>query len=319
MGITSPNTITPTPHGLSKKGDWHYLIVSKIPPPYTANQLAHYVKEKLGTTDFIRCFPLLKNKDSSHSDFKIGVQNKSHLEQLKDIGMWPPGTEIVTANSFTRPLKISPPAPDTSSTGCKHILSNTVDIRSLPPCSDSTSVIIPGEVKSVKISSDKEAIAACKSLGLKNVEVVVEEGARKDGGLHVDPLTPPVVRMTQNSDEASGRYLLARLRDPSILKPIRLFLAYLHDQPSSVCFEGYTNTSIKLYMASEGLPSDADSLRRIYYRFHNVYGIDSAEVDADLSAFRSFFSTEKLQQLQRIRESHTKYFSNGSPNKNRFF
>ena len=102
-------------------------------------------------------------------------------------------------------------------------------------------------------------------------------------------MTPPIVRLSRDSDAANGRYVLARLRDPSILKALRLFLAYLHDQPSSVCFEGHTNTSIKLTLASEGLPSDLDSLRKLYYRFHNAYGIGSDEVEADLSAFRSFF------------------------------
>lgn len=137
--------------------------------------------------------------------------------------------------------------------------------------------------------------------------------------LVMDPMTPPMVRLSQSSHAPDGRYVLARLREPSILKALRLFLAYLHDQPSSVCFEGHTGTSIKLMLTSEGLPSDLDSLRKLYYRFHDAYGIGSTEVDADLSAFRSFFSSEKLLHLQRIRESHGKYYSSGSPSKSTNF
>lgn len=320
--INPPKVITPTPHKSSIKVDWHYVLVSKIPPSYTAIQLAHYAKEKIGTTDFIRCFPMLKNRDSSSLDFRVGVQNKGHLKQLKDISMWPPGTVLVTEKSSLTPSKISPhspPASGTSTTGYQHFMPNTMDSRSLPPRSDSTSVNIPREVNSIKIGSDKEAIAACKSLAVEGLEAVIEKNAKKNDWIHVDPMTPPIVRLSRDSDVANGRYLLARLRDPSILKALRLYLAYLHNQPSSVCFEGHTNTSIKLILASEGLPSDVDSLRELYYRFHNAYGIGSAEVEADLSAFRSFFSSERLQHLQRAREGHGRYFSAGSPIKNKNF
>ncbi|XP_050303060.1 uncharacterized protein LOC126740914 [Anthonomus grandis grandis] len=123
-----------------------------------------------------------------------------------------------------------------------------------------------------------------------------------------------MMRLSQNSDAESGRYLLSRLKDPSILRALRLYLSYLHDQPSNVCFEGHTTTSIKLMLASEGLPIDLGSLRNLMYiRFHDVYGIGAAEVEDDLSAFWSFFSSEKLVRLQKIRESQSNYFSSCSP------
>ena len=157
---TSPKITSSPPHKTPTKEEWQYVVVSKIPPPYTANQLAHYVKEKLGTTDFIRCFPMLKNKDSSHSDFKIGVQNSGHLKQLKDIRMWPPGTIIHTANLLLPPSKLRPPTLSTSSTSYHHRKINTVENGSVLQQSDSPLVNTSREAKTVKIGSDREAIAA---------------------------------------------------------------------------------------------------------------------------------------------------------------
>lgn len=316
--IVSPEIVSSQPPKAAIREDWNYVVVSRIPPPYTANQLAHYVKEKLGTTDFIRCFPMLKNKDSSHSDFKIGVQKRCHLVQLKDINMWPPGT-IIDSTSTQPSTSLNQASLTSSAEPAQNLKINIIENRKLPHLLDPPLATMPREVRTIKIGSDREAIAACKSLAMENPEIIVQGSTKRDGLVVMDPMTPPIVRLSQDSDAVNGRYVLARLRDPSILKSLRLFLAYLHDQPSSVCFEGHTSTSIKLMLASEGLPSDLDSLRKLYYRFHNAYGIGSTEVDADLSAFRSFFSAESLLRLQKIRESHGKYYSSGSPNKSKNF
>lgn len=69
-------------------------------------------------------------------------------------------------------------------------------------------------------------------------------------------------------DVANGVYLLAGVREPTILKTLRLHLVYLHDQLSSVYFEAHTKTGIKL-VASE-LASDVESLRKLYFSFHNL-------------------------------------------------
>lgn len=62
-----------------------------------------------------------------------------------------------------------------------------------------------------------------------------------DDLLVMDLLTPPII-----GDAADEDYLLARLRETSILKSIMLFLAYLHVQPSIVWFKGNTNISIRV-------------------------------------------------------------------------
>lgn len=320
VGVTSSKVSTPPPHKPSIRKAWHYVVVSNIPSPFTANQLAHYIKDKLGTSDFIRCFPMLNSEDSSLSKFKVGVQNIRHLERLLDISMWPPGIEVVNSNvqpSLT-PSEVSPQKSRSSAMGFQQPKISTLEKRSLPQSSNLPTDLAK-EVKYVKIGSDREAIAASKSFGQQEAKNIINKHPREGEVLSLDPMTPPIVRLSRESDTANGRYLLARLRDPSILKAVRLFLAYLHDQPPSACFEGHTNTSIKLALASEGLPCDMDSLRKLFYRFHDAYGIGVAEVEADLSAFRTFFSSEKLFHLQKSRESHSKYFSSGSPSKNKNF
>uniref|UniRef100_A0A6P7F4W4 Uncharacterized protein LOC114326528 n=1 Tax=Diabrotica virgifera virgifera TaxID=50390 RepID=A0A6P7F4W4_DIAVI len=306
--VSSPskvNTVPPTKYTV--KENWHYVVVSKIPPPYTAKQIAHYVKEKLGTTDFIRCFPLLRDTDRPDSDFKIGVQNQSFIKLLKDPSLWPPGTVVDNLND-------NPPA---------HANSASTTIKVAAPAS-STPYTTPStptkEGISIQIGSDRDAIIASKSFNKQNSSIVVtEKTMKKDDGLCMDPMTPPIVRLSRTADVENSRYLLARLRDPGILNPLRLFLAYLHDQPPSTCYDGHTNTTIKLMLASEGLPTDVDSLRKLYHRVHEAYGISTAEVEADLSDFGTFFSTETRLRLQKIRECQNKYFSSNSPSSKNFF
>lgn len=53
-----------------------------------------------------------------------------------------------------------------------------------------------------------------------------------------------IVRLTEQSAEGDTRFLKARLRDPKIMRVVQLFLAYMKDQPDTVCVDGITPTSI---------------------------------------------------------------------------
>lgn len=135
--------------------------------------------------------------------------------------------------------------------------------RRPPPSSIASASNWPRESNIIKIASDNNTIASYKTLVFENSSFLLDHG-RSDYMPVMDPLTPPILLMSRASDASDRRYLLTRLREPSILKSLILFLAYLHDQTSSVCFEGNTKT----------------------------YSIDSAEVGADFSAFRSFVPSE---------------------------
>lgn len=107
--------------------------------------------------------------------------------------------------------------------------------------------------------------------------------------------------------EGDGRFLKARLRDPKIMRVVRLFLAYMKDQPATVCVDGMTPTSIRMHLASEGLPSDPEHLLRIFKDVHQEYGMDPTVAMADLQSYQKYLSSERIHRLQQLRDSDSKF------------
>ena len=127
--------------------------------------------------------------------------------------------------------------------------------------------------------------------------------------LFCNPLIPPVVNLTHKSvEENDSCYALSRLRDNRIFENVRLFLSYLYNKDDSVCIGGKTNTSLKIAIQQEGLPCDVMCLRNIYDKFHLSFGISPAEVTSDLISFASHVASNRTIHLQRVRESHNKFF-----------
>lgn len=62
--------------------------------------------------------------------------------------------------------------------------------------------------------------------------------------LVVDLLTPAVVRLAKNSTADDSCHLMALLREPFIMKTIKLYLDYLHAQPNNACYDDFTNISV---------------------------------------------------------------------------
>lgn len=125
----------------------------------------------------------------------------------------------------------------------------------------------------------------------------------------LDPLKPPIVRLTEQSACGDGKFLLARLREPHVYQNIRLYLAFLKDQPLDYCTpDGMTLTSMKAYLHSQGLPKSDDQLLSILKEFHSAIGLPETHTLADLEAFRKHMSSRKIQQLQKLREDHNKFF-----------
>lgn len=135
-----------------------------------------------------------------------------------------------------------------------------------------------------------------------------EHTRNTDSQFELDPLRPSIVRLTEKSTEGDGRFLKARLRDPSIMKIVRLYLAYMKDQQTTVCVEGMTPTSIKMLLASEGLPTNPDQLQRIFIEVYQEYGLQTSEALADLQSYRNFLSSQRTHRLQQLRESTHNFF-----------
>lgn len=290
---------------------WHYVVIYNLPVGYTPNQIIHHVKEKLGSAEFIRCYPLIN--ECKGTTFKIGLQSRDFAVKLLEDNIWPPGVSVKwSAESSITKKASTPPPTDMLSRQPSKSVQDRIELNS----SSSKRVDLHCPTTQT-ITSDKHAISVCKSNNFsyrQSIQFLKE--SQDDANNTLDPMTPPAVRLTKKSLVGNGRYLMARLREPAILASLKLFLAYLHDQPSSVCYEGYTCTSVKVFLASEGLPVDPSALRIIYYNFHESYGIGQAEVDNDLSTYGSYISSERRIHQQKSREYNNRYFSAVSPKKN---
>ncbi|CAH2018937.1 unnamed protein product [Acanthoscelides obtectus] len=103
--------------------------------------------------------------------------------------------------------------------------------------------------------------------------------------------------MTKESAPGS-RYQLGRLREPSLLESIRLYLAYLHDKSADVCIAGKTSASIRLRLATEGLPARREELLNLYKQFYLSTAFGGRR-DSDLYALRLQTQTERLLLTER--------------------
>lgn len=121
----------------------------------------------------------------------------------------------------------------------------------------------------------------------------------------LDPMRPPIVRLTEQSAAGDQRFLKARLRDPKIMDLVRTYLSYLHDQP--VCIRGNTKTSAAVMLAAEGLPADIFHLREVFLSVHEELGIPRDDAMADLQSHRAFLSSERIQRLQNARDAAHKF------------
>ncbi|XP_058839799.1 probable tRNA N6-adenosine threonylcarbamoyltransferase, mitochondrial [Topomyia yanbarensis] len=75
----------------------------------------------------------------------------------------------------------------------------------------------------------------------------------------------------------------------------------MKNQHPSICVEGMTPTSIKMTLASEGLPTAPDHLLCIFFEVYQEYGLNPDEAAADLD-YAKFLSSERTRRLQQLRE-----------------
>jgi hypothetical protein len=154
----------------------------------------------------------------------------------------------------------------------------------------------PGAEKSVVESQNNNEVIDLNSSSNSQFEEVK----------FLDPLIPPVVKLTQGSN----RYSLARLRDGKIYNMVRLYLAYLHDKDTGVCIDGMTVSSVKVAIASEGLPLHYDKLRDLFLEYNVGFGADEDEVKRDLASYRSYLNNERINRLQQTRNNHRNFNRN---------
>jgi hypothetical protein len=122
----------------------------------------------------------------------------------------------------------------------------------------------------------------------------------------MDPLIPAVVKNTIMSAPQNGRYVLARLRDKQLLKTVRLYLSYFHDNPNA-CFDGLTGPHCKILIGTSGLPTEFASLKAIYTEFNTTFGLTEKQINGDLKTLRNHISSNRINHIQRSKENYNKF------------
>lgn len=124
--------------------------------------------------------------------------------------------------------------------------------------------------------------------------------------ISVQPKQP--ISADDSLSEEMLTHCAARLRDTKVMTTVRIFLAFLADQPPSVCYDGMTCTSARMFLALEGFPVTADQLKELYLRVHEANGLGRKAVLEDLTTYRAFIASERIQRMQRARESTDKFY-----------
>ncbi|KAL1375103.1 hypothetical protein pipiens_004741 [Culex pipiens pipiens] len=113
------------------------------------------------------------------------------------------------------------------------------------------------------------------------------------------PYTVPLPKQNNDQDHFD------KLRDPTVMENIRLYLAYLKDAPPAVSFKGKTNTSVRLFLAGEGIPTYPGTLLRIFVAYHVSLGSTSTSALADLETLSRYVAAKRTKELQEARETPT--------------
>lgn len=129
--------------------------------------------------------------------------------------------------------------------------------------------------------------------------------------------TTPAPTADDSLSEETLTHCATRLRDPKVMSTVRIFLAFLHDQPPSVCYDGMTCTSARMFLSLEGFPAKSTAkLKEVFLRVHEANGIGREAALADLNTYRTFIASERIQRMQRARESTDKFYGrNGTKSK----
>lgn len=124
----------------------------------------------------------------------------------------------------------------------------------------------------------------------------------------LNPLKPPLVKLTEMSLNSTSIYAVARLRDRRIFDAVRAYLAFLNDNSLATTPDGMSKSHCQTIIAIEGLPTQTTKLRAIYNDFKKQFGATEEEIERDLVSLRSFLNSQYISHLQKNRETHNRFF-----------
>ena len=131
----------------------------------------------------------------------------------------------------------------------------------------------------------------------------------QSGHTFIDPMRPPIVKLTEISANGDGRYRLARFRENEIYTKTRFYLSYFHDKSTTTCLGNMTKLSLTMFLRSNGLPSDPIELRKLFLTFHSKYeGIEPKDVEADLHSLKNYLNSRRTHHLATTQNSFNSYY-----------
>lgn len=130
------------------------------------------------------------------------------------------------------------------------------------------------------------------------------EQPSKDSVEFLNPLKLPLFKLAEMSLNSTSAYTLAKLRDRKIFDAVRVYLAFLNDNPLAITPDGMSKSHCQTIIAIEGLPTQPTKLRAIYNDFKKQFGATEDEIEKDLLALRSFLNSQHISHLQKDKDTH---------------
>lgn len=145
---------------------------------------------------------MLRDKDSSYADFKIGFKDRDHLVMQNYKTMWPTGTVVINITSnceYTSSIIINSTYTvlNESVIDSQQLKPESLKSQSTPLRSNTTRANLSGERHRVRISFDREAISACKFFAFQNSDFIINNNT-KYYMPELYPMVPPIVRLPQD-------------------------------------------------------------------------------------------------------------------------
>lgn len=156
----------------------------------------------------------------------------------------------------------------------------------------------------------KQSISSASSY--RSVETPSSSTVNSSDTMSEFPHQQIAVNSSHSTSDDKLAYLRTRLKDPKIMNLVRAYITFLHNQPTAVLFDGMTSVSAKMLLSLEGLPVEMNDLKDLYIKLHEASGISKESVLADLETYRSYIATERIQRLQRARETTDKFYGRNS-------
>ena len=104
--------------------------------------------------------------------------------------------------------------------------------------------------------------------------------------------------------ESDGTYLLSRFRESEIYSKTRLYLSYFYNKSPNICINGLSRISLTMFLSSQGLPTDPNELRQIFFKFHTKYeNLRPTDIEEDLKGLGLYMSSERTRHLANAKVS----------------